>query len=47
MINEGITDTEDARSLSRYANKSFLDNDFEEVYTELSTKKLLEGGARK
>ena len=47
LINEGITDTEDARSLSRYANKSFLDNDFEEVYTELRTKKLLEGGARK
>ena len=44
---EGIRSPEDALKLSEYAHDRYIDNDFDEVYTELRTKKLLKGGGRK
>ena len=44
---EGINSPEDALKLSEYAHQSYIDNDYDEVYTELRTKKLLKGGDRK
>ena len=45
LINEGIdvTNQEELLSISPYALENALDNDFEEVYTEYRTKKLLTG----
>lgn len=38
-----ISDGESIKTISTYAFDNWLDNDFEEVYTEFRTKKILEG----
>lgn len=40
-----MTSEREFEGISRYAADMFLDNDYEEVYTEVRTKQLIEGGA--
>ena len=40
-----ISSRQDIKKISDYAESSWIDNDYEEVYTEYRTKQLLKGGA--
>ena len=41
-----LSDEKDCYRISKYAGDKYLENDLEEVYTELRTKQLFEGGAK-
>lgn len=48
LIDAGITSKKPSdirREISKYAEKTLIDNNYEEAYTELRTKQLIEGGA--
>ena len=46
LTQAGVISEQDCREISEYAAKRFLDNDFEEVYTEYRTEQLIEGGVQ-